>query len=642
MQGTAGIPQRWIYLLLVLLSFVLYGNSIRNDYCLDDNFVVTENPYVREGFSGILDILNKPYAKIGSSTLDFRPIVLVTFAIEYQFVKDNPHVSHFINILLYALCLVLIYKVLTRIFKLQDVHSWLPLLIIFLYAVHPIHSEVVNSLKNRDELLVIIFGMLFLLYSYAFYTEGSSRKKNAALSFVFLALALLSKITSVVFVGIFLLIVIYNRYYKGIKWNWIFAIACILLMFRGMYVVLVDVKRVTIPFENPLQDNKDLLIGIGTSLKILLYHLRMLIYPFPLRFYYGYNMFPLSSLADPYAIISLLIHVSLFVYGVVKFFKKEISGLLILCYFTSVVLYSNFPVPYTGMFSERTLLFSSLWFISILALAGFGILNKLRNGSGNVVFRYVASAFLLILFVGYSVMTIQRNFFWKNNLVLMEHDIPYLRHSVLSNYMYANNLRYQSTIATDSATAVELGRKAVKYYKHTIRLYPTYPETFFRLASVYRYNLKEYDKAEKYLKKAISLDSLYFNANFELAKLYYDQQDIKNSYVYFAKTYASNPKDSLTLFYYAQIATAAGDMNTTYKINKEFLQLYPDMQYPYMNMGKYYSQMRKDDTAVLYFEKAIERGARSPDLLKQMAIYYEKKDPQKAAYYQKMLPDHPR
>ncbi len=53
-----------------------------------------------------------------------------------------------------------------------------------------------------------------------------------------------------------------------------------------------------------------------------------------------------------------------------------------------------------------------------------------------------------------------------------------------------------------------------------------------------------------------------------------------------------------------------------------------------MNLGVYYSKKLKDDTAVIYFEKAIELGERNPQLLNQLAIYYiRKNDIAKAKFF---------
>ena len=100
--------EKWFYGLLVILSFVLYGNTLSNKYSLDDRIIVTENPYVPKGFAGIYDIFDNFYVQTKDLAFDRRPVAVSTFAIEYQFFGANPHISHLINILLYALLMVVI------------------------------------------------------------------------------------------------------------------------------------------------------------------------------------------------------------------------------------------------------------------------------------------------------------------------------------------------------------------------------------------------------------------------------------------------------------------------------------------------------------------------------------------------------
>ena len=75
-------------IIITLLVFVLYGNSINNEYSLDDNIVVDGNELVSEGFKSIPEIFKSRYAVDSKQQYDYRPIVSVTFAIEKQFFKD--------------------------------------------------------------------------------------------------------------------------------------------------------------------------------------------------------------------------------------------------------------------------------------------------------------------------------------------------------------------------------------------------------------------------------------------------------------------------------------------------------------------------------------------------------------------------
>ncbi|MBK6275596.1 MAG: hypothetical protein IPF58_13260 [Saprospirales bacterium] len=126
--------QKWVYVILVFTAFILYGNTIPNNYSLDDSFVITGNSNVQKGIAGIPSIVTNKYISNKNISIDYRPVVLISYAIEYQFFKTNPHVSHFINILLYALCLIVIYNFLVTVLKLNTIHEFLPLSIILFFC----------------------------------------------------------------------------------------------------------------------------------------------------------------------------------------------------------------------------------------------------------------------------------------------------------------------------------------------------------------------------------------------------------------------------------------------------------------------------------------------------------------------------
>ncbi|MBK8366589.1 MAG: hypothetical protein IPL10_03970 [Bacteroidetes bacterium] len=122
---------------------------------MDDQFV-TENSYTNKGLKTIKKIFTSYYAESdGKNNYEYRPIVKLSFALEHELFGVRPWVGHLINILLYAICLLLLYKVLLLIFHQQT--STFNLLIVLLFAVLPIHTEVVASLKNRDVLLCFCF-----------------------------------------------------------------------------------------------------------------------------------------------------------------------------------------------------------------------------------------------------------------------------------------------------------------------------------------------------------------------------------------------------------------------------------------------------------------------------------------------------
>jgi len=176
-------------LILFLFTFVLYSNTILNDYNLDDELVTRKHPLTSQGIKAIPDILTSPYFKMGGTAYEYRPVVLISFALEHQFLGESPLVSHFFNVLLYALSILLLFLTLKKLFHAYNV--LLPFAITLLFAAHPLHTEVVASIKNRDEILAFLFAILSLFTAIHFIEK--SKAKYLIISFTTFILALLSK-----------------------------------------------------------------------------------------------------------------------------------------------------------------------------------------------------------------------------------------------------------------------------------------------------------------------------------------------------------------------------------------------------------------------------------------------------------------
>ena len=77
-----------IIALIFCFGFILYANTLFNDFALDDKLAITDNEFTKSGFAGIPDILKTDYftgfygKKTGYVTGGrYRPLSLVTFAI---------------------------------------------------------------------------------------------------------------------------------------------------------------------------------------------------------------------------------------------------------------------------------------------------------------------------------------------------------------------------------------------------------------------------------------------------------------------------------------------------------------------------------------------------------------------------------
>lgn len=150
------------YILIILISFAIYGKAISFKFNLDDELVTKGNSRVEKGFSGIGEIINGYYYEDNMGyKYGYRPVSQISFAIEYQLFKENPHVSHFINIVIYILICCFIFYFLQNYSGIK--FKYFPIVVTLMFLVHPLHVEAVASIKNREELFAFLFPLIALI-----------------------------------------------------------------------------------------------------------------------------------------------------------------------------------------------------------------------------------------------------------------------------------------------------------------------------------------------------------------------------------------------------------------------------------------------------------------------------------------------
>lgn len=190
MQNRLQIIRKYPILFFGLLILITYGNTLSNGYNFDDH-LVTINHHLTSANSknSFFDIFTMPYYsdKMGYN-YGYRPITMLSFYIENHLLGENPHISHLINVLLFCITVITLYKFILSL-NLKGGENIAIIASIF-FALHPIHTEVVNSIKNRDELLSLLFGLLSFKTMLKF--EGKNHQV-IVYSCILFAIGLLSK-----------------------------------------------------------------------------------------------------------------------------------------------------------------------------------------------------------------------------------------------------------------------------------------------------------------------------------------------------------------------------------------------------------------------------------------------------------------
>ncbi len=180
------------------LAFLLGLATVRFGLVQDDHFLITHNPQIRS-LASAGEILATPYSRyadLSGLRFDWRPLPILTFAVEHAVVGTRPFLYHFDNALLHAAVTFLAGLLAARIARHAGVAFWTGLV----FAVLPVHGDNVAGVTERSSLLAMLCGLGFLL------GHGASRPAHRAISALLLFLALLSKESAIAFPAFALLL----------------------------------------------------------------------------------------------------------------------------------------------------------------------------------------------------------------------------------------------------------------------------------------------------------------------------------------------------------------------------------------------------------------------------------------------------
>ncbi len=183
-------PLKKYYVIFGLLAFFLFANTLGNGYNMDDSMVTNNHKLTSKGLSAIGEIFTSPYYSDDAGyAYGYRPMVHLSFALEQELFGQKPGAGHFINVLLFVISVILFFKLLVK--WVGEKNILFAAVATLLFTVHPIHTEVVASLKNRDELLAF----LFVIWAGVCAFKYLEKEKISSLIAVFLlfSLAMLSK-----------------------------------------------------------------------------------------------------------------------------------------------------------------------------------------------------------------------------------------------------------------------------------------------------------------------------------------------------------------------------------------------------------------------------------------------------------------
>ncbi|MGB1206324.1 MAG: tetratricopeptide repeat protein [Chitinophagales bacterium] len=582
--------QRLPLMAIAALSFVLYIYTTSFDYVLDDQLYITKNDFTKQGFSGIYDICTTE-SLVGfwgkqKDILEggrYRPLAIVSYAVEYQLWGEKPGRSHFFNVVLYCLVGILLYRILCILFPPDEKTKWyltLPFIAAALYVAHPLHSEVVANIKGRVEILASL-GVLATLYYSLKYIDTDDIKYFIA-SFVAFFLALLSKESAITFVAIIPLTIYFftKATFKknAIATTPLLAATVLFLVVRYMvigYFLGGDKVEVTELLNDPFLGTSfaDKYATIFYTLGI---YIKLLLFPLTLTHDYYPKQIPIITWADPRAIVPLLMYIGLGLFALWGLLRKNVVAYGILVYLLSFSIVSNLVFSIGAFMNERFMYLPSIGFCIIIAyLLVEKVPNWLKLAENKK--QTALTAMFAMLLLGYSLRTLARIPVWETNETLFLADVHNSPNSTKANTSAGGTLIEKGAVMKNQSEKIKVMTQGIKYLDKALQIYPDNINAHLLRGNAYYDVGRNYDKMFESYNFVLSVNPNHADVQRNLNIISEQENDPKNV-------------DKLINFYETQV-----------------VPLEPSSFQTYDALGVLYGKKKNDlPNGIKYFEKALE------------------------------------
>ncbi len=184
------LKNKKIILLLLLVSGVVYANSLFSGFVWSDKSLIIKKQEFFQHARNVMAVLTSPDMALEDehATPYYRPLNTLTYMLDSHLWGVNPFWYHLENVLLHALVTVLFYLLLMEVFE----DGRLAFFSALFFAVYSVNAEAVDAVFNRNVLLCALFSITCLI------CLKKSGAKWTIFSLLLYFLALLSKEPAVV------------------------------------------------------------------------------------------------------------------------------------------------------------------------------------------------------------------------------------------------------------------------------------------------------------------------------------------------------------------------------------------------------------------------------------------------------------
>lgn len=533
----------------------MLGGSFKN---LDEKVFILQNPDIQN-----LSNVKKLFQTSFSGGPYYRPLVSLSYMLEYHFFKDDAFFYNLIGPIVHFLTVIVVFYVIGHLFNNYKIAFFSCLL----FAIHPVQWDAVARISSRTTVLCGFFYLSALLCFLRSF-DGKHKKTYYLLSLIGFTAALFSRESALTFpvIAFAYMLIVQKEKVKNMFWR--------LVPFIVPAIPYFLLRKAYAPLPVSVWANaKEMLLGMATFLYSLIQYL--LIFIIPVGFHDDHVTALFKDFFDIQLIVTFLFFVAL---GSLLYrFKRKISPVLwflMIAFFVEFLPLSQIVplVSQPGYISaqEHFLYIPSVYYSAWVVFMLFLLYTKAAEKRiiSNKGFAAIAAGLYVFLLAA----TFQQNIYAGNEIMLLRQSLSYNPY----------NLRIRNSLG---------------------------------MAYIHRGLLQ--NGQEEFL-KALAVDPLYAKARINLGRTLYHQGRYWESIEEYEKVRTHDPNDAA--FIRQNLVESYQRLSEQYS---RLIEHNPQNARAYYGLGLICSKNNDILNAVSYYRKAVELDPGFREGIYSLAVSYD-------------------
>jgi protein O-mannosyl-transferase len=578
--------------------------------CLDNQLTNWDDPgYIKDN-ALIKDVSFEGLKNIFSTSImgNYHPLTILTYAIEYSFVRLQPWLYHLDSLLFHIVVTLFVYWFVLLLTK----RSVAAVVAALLFGLHPMHVESVAWLAGRKD---VVYGMFYMAacIAYVYYVRAADNAKKWMWYGAVILLFVCSLLSKPVAVSLPLTLLLID-YFEGRKFNLRllleklphFAIA----IGFGIRSVLDQKQFGSLNTQNVTYNFIER-IALGTY--ALITYLWKAVIPVGLSNFYPYPEKIGGAISWVYYIYPVAVITIIFV---IWMFARRNKVIVFgsLFFLVNIVLLLQF-IPVGGaILADR---YTYIPYLGLFFMAGWLVSMSFEPGVKKEL-RYFAILITVACSLYYGYLSSERCRVWFDTTTLWTDEIQKepLRAPNAWNNLGFNYFNKFNDAINEKERKVYYD-SAYMLLTRAIELQPTFANPYISLGELER-SVGKFGEARAHYYTAIALNNIYENGNayLGLAIIYAISHNFDSSGICFKMAIQARPYFPEAHSNYGNYFDMMGKQDSALKEYAVAISQNPDMVAPYLNRGRTLQRLHRCDEAMKDFATALEL---SPDMGE---IYY--------------------